>query len=226
MGRKERNSAIPGDAYIANLRFITLSQGKSHFLALIDTGAQTQVCGALVGNQLLGQVVDGPDLSLKGAFAGSQKIIMWKQCIVSINEVEVPVCFAVLPCLGSLIILGMTFLEKTRAIVDISMNMIQIYGRWVPLESKQINSSSDIKIQTMLYLISALSQDDMQQLDAILERATQLSIGGKVRLRRLFLEFSEIWADGDLGDTKVVQHVIRLTTDIPVVGRPFARPCF
>jgi predicted aspartyl protease len=108
------------------LRFLSISQGEKQYIALVDTGAQAEVCGLSVAELLEGETVIGPKMKVRGAFSCPQQIIRWKKCKMEIKGTAVWINFAVLPTLGPLMILGMPFLDAHRGIIDLRNNLIQL----------------------------------------------------------------------------------------------------
>jgi hypothetical protein len=202
------------------LRFVPLWQGSRQYLALIDTGAQTEVCGELVAKLLEGDLISGPSINLKGAFSGVEKVSTWKRCLMELGHRSIFIDFAVLPTMGPLIILGIRFLEANKAIIDLGNNLIKIHDCWIELLQTRHSQLAQQVDLLEIFVISVLNKKDWESLENILETATELSSGGRGLLRSLFLECSEIWQDDRLGDTKVVEHKIDLTTKRAVVQRP------
>jgi transposase InsO family protein/predicted aspartyl protease len=201
------------------LRFVTITQMRKQYLALIDTGAQTEVCGSIVADKLVGESQEGRTVNLRGAFAHSKSVKMWKRCRVFIGQQEFDITFAIIPSLGPMIILGAYFLETHRAVIDLRSNILQLNNNWYSLETSNQTSATTM-LYCYVYIISVLSEKDWKILETAIEQATELSSGGRVLLRNLFLKYSEIWNSELLGNTRVVEHEIQLTVQRPLVQRP------
>jgi transposase InsO family protein len=189
-------------------------------MALIDTGAQAEVCGQCIAKSLDGETIIGPKTKLVGAFSSAEQILEWKRCKMELRGTSIWVNFAILPTLGPVMILGMPFLDANGGIIDLQNNIIRLNNHWLELETAEYLYMVTTFKEIGVLVISVLNQKDWNMLNKTLSEATELSDGGKVLLESLFLRYNETWEGERIGNTTVAEHKIELTTKRAVVQRP------
>jgi hypothetical protein len=194
----------------ATLRFLQVRQDFKEFWAMIDTGAQVNVCGEDVEKELEGEFVKTNVRQLRAAFNGIGGVLRWKRVRFDIDGEEVVVVLGIVPALRDVIIFGLRFLEDYKANVDIGANLIGMRGKVYVLS--ELNNAHFIGVVTV-------ASEDLKNLEEMVARA-QLAAAHRKRLRGIFIDYPEVWAGGALGETTIVEHSIELDTPYPIIQRP------
>lgn len=198
------------------LSFISVFHDSDQLLAMLDTGAEVNVIGQRLANRLKCLCVVSRELKLKGC-GGESTTSQWVNIPLSLpNGQTCTVRAAVSAEFGSALILGAPFLHSVAGQIDYGSGLFTTKSGAIPL----VSSANLLQSNTSVMSVSiALSEEDRKSLNQKVEKS-DLPPEERLQLEGLLLEFGDLWVGNPRGETNVIRHGIKTTTQRPIRQKP------
>lgn len=203
----------------APLLFVKVKNERKKLVAMIDTGAAVNVIGRELAHVMEGEKLEACPLNLCGCGGQSRSSSWVKAPLEFSNGLKVSIEAVVGEEFGTALILGAPFLHGNKVGIEYDGCYLKTSLGNVPCVMVPELMRSNSTVSAGAVAVSTMSDEDSQVLESIVEKA-RATPEEKERLKALLLEFGDLWMGNPRGETSVLRHKIRLTTDVPVREKP------
>lgn len=185
---------------------------------MIDSGAEVNVLGPDLAEKLEAQRIDGSTVMLQGCGgdAPTSHWVMLSLALVTGQTLLVP--FVVLPKLRAMMILGAPTLDAIGGVLDYPRSLLKTSAGNIHLIRRSGPAPPPVRVLKVA-VATPLGEDDQKLLDKAVESAQVLE-AERGELRRILLEFSDLWRESRRGETVLVEHDIIVDTPYPIRQAP------
>lgn len=195
---------------IAPLYFLEFVNDERVYLALLDSGVQVNLVDERLLAVLRHEVVgEGSRIrQIQNADGGQVRIVKWIDYVAHFPDGKpIVVRAAVLPRLPVSILLGMPFLSESQAVVNYKSGIMRFSGGIIILKRK-----TEIPSAPVVAMGSAGKELNLGE--------HGLNEGQVASVKELLTEYEVLWEGNRIGRAKHHEHVIELTSEIPIVEKP------
>ena len=187
-------------------------------MALVDTGAEVNCMGTRLMTRLTGDPVDVDIRQLRGLGGGSP-VPRWLAVRLQLeNGQEETVTFAEVPGLCAGAIVGVPFLIRAKAKVDLASGLVDTASGAV-----ELYPGPHMDLGSRVFTCASVPPDVANPVPDRVEAAlasSRLESSERLEVGALLRKFDALWTNDVRGVTTVLQHRIEVTTSRPLATRP------
>ena len=219
------------------LLFAECKQGLRRFLGMVDSGGEVNVVGPDLLKILSSRPVDLEHVRIRGVSGQQTALDGWASLSFILEDgTRYRGVFAVVPEMGSAMILGLPFLRAIGASVSFEIpylatrrGIVQLYHARLVGHDRKVDVLGEGKGKQRWKNVATVSvdpggekdddQEARQQLTEVLA-GEDLKPNERQQVEETLWEFADLWRGGRRGVTNVLEHDIELTTKRPIWCRP------
>lgn len=214
--------------FIAPLYFLPLiTENNTPVVGMIDSGAEINVIGSQLVETLGGHTEERSPLRVNGC-GGASVISKFIKLVLKLPRHQyIELSAGVSPYFKNLLILGAPFLHATKGYLDYEKHQYITHFGCVPClfsplveGSKEYSQIGLIKMETTgKEPPPKLTEEDTYNLENLIGRAF-LNEEQKLEVKKLLLDFGELWIGEPNGRTGILKHQIKIINQKPVREKP------
>ena len=182
---------------------------ETSVLALVDTGAEVSLVGdywAAAREKRVGDAVRVKGLTGQAVETGPQLTVQ-----LTLENGKVVELHAIELCNSSRVVLGIPFLRQQRAVIDLERETLRLSVGTYPLVLSPKARVLELEVDA-----GGATKHEAEEVAAKAQLADDL----KGRLKKILVEFEDLWLERRTGRTNVLEHPVNLTTRRPVCCGP------
>ena len=212
----EPNKSKDNMQFISPLQFIEIWNNGHEFVGMLDSGAQLNVISENLLPFLKIKKIPCQISQVQGFSGGASEIQEWVEIPFTLtNGRMAAVTFAVLPNIGTQLILGLPFLKEVKGVLDHYNKIIETpEGPIQILEGRRVNPK--------VHMIEKTEGKLDNEFDPKTATMGRLTTDERAKVQALLEQYGSVWKRQRRGKAYGVSHAIILDTKRPIKCKPRA----